>query len=362
VASWHLVVNLVGHHLIPCVLASAVIYIALGLLFRLGRLRRPADRAAFLYIALLKAGLALWAGGRLSCLASHGRMNGYMGMRLPNLVPDGTAFDLQESAVIPPDSDLAGRVLLSLVAVAIVLLCYRWARLAPVHRAVYEGRRARPAEFPGAFQAFKRLVAQASVRQRWLPQPGLMIIRDEACLAFVMGVRSPVVVLSTGLVTKLGDREVEAILAHELAHVRRLDHLGRWIATVFRDIMAWNPFALVWYSRLVAEQEMACDEDAARLVGDAVVVASGLVEVAACSQRQCQVAVGLLPAWQARGRRGARRLGERIEHLAQTTDAPHGCSGRWAMVTTVLLGAFFAAQPHVTVSLPNLGVVLTRLL
>ena len=361
-ASWHLVVNLVGHHLIPCVLASAVIYIALGLLFRLGRLRRPADRAAFLYIALLKAGLALWAGERLSCLGAQGYMLGHFGVRLPDVLPDGVALDLRAPTGIPRVSELAGCVLLSLVAVAIVLLCYRWTRLAPVYRAVYGGRRVGRAEFPEAFQAFERLVTRACGRHRWLPQPELMIIRDEGCLAFVMGVRSPVVVLSTGLVTKLGDREVEAILAHELAHVRRLDHLGRWIATVFRDIMAWNPCVLLWYNRLVAEQEMACDEYAAGLLGDPVVVASGLVEVAAYSQLPHRIAIGALPIWQAGGKRGARRLGERVEHLAQITDAPHRCSGRWVIVATVLLGAFLAAQPHVTVSLPNIGEVLTRFL
>lgn len=361
-ASWYLVVNLVGHHLIPCVLASAVIYIALGLLFRLGRFRRPADRAAFLYVALLKAGLALWAGERISCFAAQGRMLAHLGVRLPDMVPDGVAFEFDASIWTPRASELAGRVLLSLIAVAIVLLCYRWARLAPVYRDVYEGRRARLAEFPDTFRAFERLVARACGRLRWLPQPELMIIRDAGCVAFVMGVRSPVVVLSTGLVTKLGDHEVEGILAHELAHVRRLDHLGRWIATVFRDIMAWNPFVLLWYNRLVTEQEMACDEDAARLVGDPVVVASGLVEVAACSRLPQQVAVGLLTAWQAGGKRGAQRLGERIEHLAQTTDAPHRGSGWWAIAATALLGAFFAAQPHVTVSLPNLRLILTRLL
>lgn len=361
-ASWHLVVNLVGHHLIPCLLASAVIYIALGLLFRLGRLRRPADRAAFLYIALLKAGLALWTGERISCLASHGRMFGYLGFSLPDLVSDGGAFEFRDPAAVPPISALAGPMLLVITVVVVLLLCYRWALLAPVYRAVYASRRAGRAEFPDTLRAFERLVTQACGGHKWLPQPELMIIRDASCLAFVMGVRSPVVVLSTGLVTKLGDHEVEAILAHELAHVRRLDHLGRWVAAMLRDIMAWNPFVLLWYNRLVAEQEMACDEYAARLVGDPVVVANGLVEVAAYSHLLHQVAVGPLPAWQAGGRRSAQRLGERVEHLAQTSHAPHRRSRRWAIAAAALLAAFFAAQPHVTVSLPNLGSVLTRLL
>jgi Zn-dependent protease with chaperone function len=361
VANGNLLVNLAGQHLIPCVLASAIIYVALGLLFRLGRLRRPADRAAFLYVALLKAGLALWAGERISCLASHGRMNGYLGFSLPDLVPDGRALELRDSAAVPPVSALAGPMLLVIVVVVVLLLCYRWARLAPVYRAVYQPRRVGLAGFPEVSEAFQRLVARACGRHRWLPQPELMIVRDAGCLAFVMGVRSPVVVLSTGLVTKLRGDQLEGILAHELAHVRRLDHLGRWMATVLRDIMVWNPFVLVWHSRLVAEQEMACDEYAASLVGDPVVVADGLVEVAAFSQLPSPIAVGPLPAWQTSGKQGARRLAERIDHLAQP-EVPHRSSGWWVIVPSVLLGAFFAAQPHVTVSLPNLGVVLTRLL
>jgi len=277
-------------------------------------------------------------------------------------VPDGVAFDLQESAAIPPDSDLAGRMLLAILAVILLLLCYRWARLAPVYRAVYGGRRVGRAEFPDTFRAFERLVTQACGCHRWLPQPELMIIRDEGCLAFVMGVRSPVVVLSTGLVTRLGDREVEAILAHELAHVRRLDHLGRWIATVFRDIMAWNPFVLLWYNRLVAEQEMACDEYAARLVGYLVLVASALVEAAACWHLPHQIAIGPLPAWQAGGRRDVQRLSERVDRLAESIAVPRPRSWWLASVAIVLLIAFLAVQPHVTVSLPNIGEVLMRLL
>jgi len=361
VASWHLVVNLVGHHLIPCLLASAVIYIALGLLFRLGRLRRPADRAAFLYIALLKAGLALWAGARLMSFAGNGYRLAHLGLRLPDLVPDGMDLGLRGPAGIPPGSELAGCMLLVILSVALVLLCCRWIRLAPVYRVVYRRRRVGLAAFPEVCRAFERLVARAYRRRGWLREPELMIVRDAGCLAFVMGVRSPVVVLSTGLVARLADREVEAILAHEVAHVRRQDHLGRWMATVLRDVMAWNPFVAVWYERLVEEQEMACDEYAAAVLGDPVAVASALVEVAAFPQqgRLCRTAG--VTAWRAGGRRSAERLNQRLDRLGQ---AMHGAvrPSRWRMLALVLLlAAFVAAQPHAAVSLPNIGAILTRM-
>jgi bla regulator protein BlaR1 len=188
-----------------------------------------------------------------------------------------------------------------------------------------------------------------------------MIIRESGCVAFVIGVRSPVVVLSTGLVTKLGDHEVEGILAHELGHVRRLDHLGRWIATVFRDIMAWNPFVLLWYNRLVAEQETACDEYAAALLGDPVAVANALVELAAFPQQGRLRRTAGVTAWRGGGRGSAERLNQRLDRLAE---AVHGTvrPSRWRMLAlVVLLAAFVAAQPYAAVSLPNIGEVLTRL-
>lgn len=45
---WQLVTDLVGQHLIPTLLASAAIYLALRLLFAVGRLRRPRDQVVFL--------------------------------------------------------------------------------------------------------------------------------------------------------------------------------------------------------------------------------------------------------------------------------------------------------------------------
>jgi len=168
------------------VLASAVIYIALGLLFRLGRLRRPADRAAFLYVALLKAGLALWAGVRVSSFAAHGYTLGHLGFRLPDLVPDGIALDFRGTALISPGSELAGRMLFAILTATLLLLLYRWIRLAPVYRAVYQSRRVGLAGFPEVSRAFDRLVARTCQQRRWLPRPELMLLRDAPGPAFAI--------------------------------------------------------------------------------------------------------------------------------------------------------------------------------
>ena len=57
-----------------------------------------------------------------------------------------------------------------------------------------------------------------------------------------------------------GGEEVHAILAHELAHVRRRDHLVRWLEWLACSVFWWNPVA--WWARhqLRIAEESCCDE------------------------------------------------------------------------------------------------------
>jgi len=357
VSARNLLANMLGYHLIPCLLASAVIYLVLWLIFTVARFRRPAGRVLFLYAGLLKAALVLWAGESVSCLASHPKAFGYFFFRLPNLLPDGPPFDPRQLPAGLASSELLGSVLLVILILLLALLCYRWSRIAPVYRGVYRSRRAEASEFPEVFEAFDRLVTHAYGRRSWLRRPTLMLIRDARCPAFTMGIRSPIIVLSVDLVDKLGSRELTGILAHELAHVRRLDYLGRWLATMLRDIMIWNPFVLHWYSQLEEEQEKASDEYAARLLDDPLAVASGLVEVGAYSRGLPVASVGPLAAW--RTRKSLRGLNERVGRLAEGVLDPSGRHKRPAFLLYPLLILFLAVESHVAVSLPRLYAVLS---
>jgi Zn-dependent protease with chaperone function len=255
-------------------------------------------------------------------------------------------------------SELAARVLFVALIAALALLCYRWVRLAPVYRSIYERRRAEATQFTDLFRLFEKLVVRAYGQADWLPRPRLLIIENAPCPAFAMGMRLPVVVLSANLARQLGTRELTGILAHELAHVRRLDYVGRWVATVLRDIMLWNPFVVLWYSQLADEQEKACDEYGAELLDDPVAVASGLVEVGAYVHRPPKVAVGPLAAWHMGRHPG--RLRERVDHLERQVRRPNGLPKLPTSVLYPILVAFVLAQPHVAVSLPDLYALVTR--
>ncbi len=62
------------------------------------------------------------------------------------------------------------------------------------------------------------------------------------------------------LLTDPGSEELRAILAHELAHVRRRDHLVRWLEWLACSVFWWNPVA--WWARhqLRIAEESCCDQ------------------------------------------------------------------------------------------------------
>jgi Zn-dependent protease with chaperone function len=358
-AAWHLIVDVAGYHLLPSLSACAVIYVVLSVLLGRGRLDKPADRALFLYAAHIKAALAVWVGESLSSLATQPERFGYFSFRLPAVVPAGPPFELPAATAVMPHSEFATRVLVAVVIAATALLCYRWARIAPLYRSIYESRRAEPGEFPELFRMFDQLVEQ-TCRLRWLPRPRLMVIRGAPCAAFTMGQLPPIVVLSAGLAEELGERQLRGILAHEIAHVRRLDYLGRWLATILRDILIWNPFVVLWHRGLLDEQEKACDEYAAELLGDPAAVASGIVEVGAYGSQARMGVLALLMA--RRGDNGLKSLHERLDRLRETAARPRRRSGRSAYLVYSLLLAFFAAQPRVALALPVLHEAVSRAL
>ncbi len=62
------------------------------------------------------------------------------------------------------------------------------------------------------------------------------------------------------LLTDPGSEELRAILAHELAHVRRRDHLVRWLEWLACSVFWWNPVAWWARHRLQIAEESCCDQ------------------------------------------------------------------------------------------------------
>jgi uncharacterized protein (TIGR03435 family) len=95
----------------------------------------------------------------------------------------------------------------------------------------------------------------------------------------VFGVFHPVLLLPDGIGDRLAAAELQAILAHELCHVRRRDNLATLMHMVVEAVFWFHP--LVWWlgARLIDERERACDEEVLRSGSEAEAYAEGILKV-----------------------------------------------------------------------------------
>ncbi len=95
----------------------------------------------------------------------------------------------------------------------------------------------------------------------------------------IFGVVNPTLLLPNGIVDHLNPAQLQAVIAHELCHVRRRDNLTAAIHMVVEAIFWFHP--LVWWigKKLIEERERACDEEVLRLSNEPQIYAEGILNV-----------------------------------------------------------------------------------
>ncbi|MES2253710.1 MAG: M56 family metallopeptidase [Pseudomonadota bacterium] len=90
----------------------------------------------------------------------------------------------------------------------------------------------------------------------WISSPG------------VIGWLRPVVLLPVFVLTGLSEAQLRAVIAHELAHIRRHDFFVNLLQVLAETLLFYHP-AIWWLNRRIrAERELCCDEIAVALTGD----------------------------------------------------------------------------------------------
>lgn len=101
-----------------------------------------------------------------------------------------------------------------------------------------------------------------------------------AAVPMVAGILKPVVLLPAAVIAGLTPAQVEAILAHELAHIRRHDFLANLVQIAIETFLFYHP-AVWWVSRRVREErENCCDDLAVRVCGSTIQYARALATLA----------------------------------------------------------------------------------
>jgi HEAT repeat protein/beta-lactamase regulating signal transducer with metallopeptidase domain len=111
------------------------------------------------------------------------------------------------------------------------------------------------------------------------PRPARLLESVLVKVPMVIGWLRPVILLPAGALTGLTPQQLEAIIAHELAHIRRHDYLINLLQAVVETLLFYHP-AVWWVSRKIRqEREHCCDDLAVAVCGDALTYARALLEM-----------------------------------------------------------------------------------
>ena len=176
---------------------------------------------------------------------------------------------------------------------------------------------AAPAPWDGRFQALA-LALGAGRRV-------LILATEQVATPMALGLWRPVVLVPAALFSGLPAPYLEALLAHELAHIARLDYLFNFIQSVI-EVLCFHHPVVWWLSRRIRIlREHLCDDLAAKAIGE---------------PRRLALALDALDDVQpllnplALAARGG-PLFDRIQHLLKPQPAP--VSGPWALALVLAI-------------------------
>ena len=76
----------------------------------------------------------------------------------------------------------------------------------------------------------------------------------------VIGLIKPFVIIPAAILSGLNTEQVEAIFVHELAHIRRYDHVMMIIQAIITQILFFHPAAWFFSAEINRERENCCDD------------------------------------------------------------------------------------------------------
>ena len=197
--------------------------------------------------------------------------------------------------------------------------------------------RLRSPQFGTAPKTWQRKLDELRTRLR-ISRPVRLAVSPATQVPVTAGWLRPVVLLPLGMLSGLGPELLEALLAHELSHIRRHDYLVNLLQGVTEAALFYHP-AVWWVSRRIREErELCCDDAAVALCGDALTYVRALTEL------ESQRCPAIHPALAANG--GS--LAARVARLLGVNQAQKRSAAPGLILAVVMAGALFVnAQPRV---------------
>jgi TonB family protein len=107
-----------------------------------------------------------------------------------------------------------------------------------------------------------------------------VLVSKDVEIPIVAGIAAPAVVVPAALARTLDPKDLERVIEHERAHLRRNDVVGNAVQRVMEAVLFFNPWTYLIGRQLIAEREAACDDWVVNNAGEARDYAACLAAVA----------------------------------------------------------------------------------
>jgi bla regulator protein blaR1 len=163
-----------------------------------------------------------------------------------------------------------------------------------------------------------------------------------AKVPMTLGALKPIILFPVTAFTGLNSKEIEAIIAHELAHILRNDYLFNIIQSIVEILFFYHPAVWIISSQIRAERENSCDNLAIVATGDKI---SYMKTLAMFQIQQAQQA-DLAMAYSAKKGSVLHRIKRLQKEIAMKTNFIEGLIAAGIIVSGLVL-ASFTARPQV---------------
>ena len=158
----------------------------------------------------------------------------------------------------------------------------------------------------------------------------------------VFGIFKPVLLVPEGITDRLSPAHLQAVVEHEMCHVRRRDNLATAIQMTVETLFWFHP--LIWWIRLrlIEEQERACDEEVLRLGSDPQIYAESILKICELYLASPLICVAGITGSNLKKRIEAIMTNRITHQLNQTRKVLLAAAGMLAIAGPVILGVLSA--------------------
>ncbi len=244
--------SIILYHILPSILGAFIYYILAKLFIFVFRIKRPNLKYFIYLLVLYKSTIILITGARYTKTMVPRKSFGLGTMFYDplDLIPYGSSGPIPDVSFQAFQSPWLVNIVAIIVIVIVLLVLLRWiATVIFFKNLVYRSK-------PLGLNMISFIDNVCSKFKITVPR---IVITKSDLGPMTIGVIKPTIVLPEWIIRSFSKQEIEVIIGHELAHVKRRDNLFQWIALFLKDIMFFSPFSKLAYNFLQSNKEQAAD-------------------------------------------------------------------------------------------------------